>query len=370
MKKIYFFSCFLFLLMFLVACSNGDSSKSNGSQQQDEQEKVNENSKTDSSTSTSNEEYVLKLAHGFPTGAFHHTFMEWFAEDVHNRSDGRLTIDIFPSGQLMPPDQEVPAILQGQIDMSHSSSPVLAGFDPIWNVYELPFIFDYDPKDPGVFLENRIKFNNTENGGQKIAELMEEEGLKVISLGFTDMFGSVFTTSVDNLVTGPESAEGLKLRTPGGMIGPETAKAIGASSTTIAGSEVVTALQQNVVDGLLTTPLYAYDAKLPIKSFSVVPLFNSVTPVIMSLEKFESLPKELQDVLVKSGTALEQYAKEKVNKRALEVYSSMEEEGVEVYYPSEEEIQAWNEATQPARELFKKEVEGGSELLETLESIK
>ena len=65
----------------------------------------------------------------------------------------------------MPPDQEMPALLQGQIDMSHTRSPVLAGYDPVWNVYELPFIFDYDPNDTSVFIENRIKFNQSENGG-------------------------------------------------------------------------------------------------------------------------------------------------------------------------------------------------------------
>lgn len=325
---------------------------------------------TGSNSSNSTEKFVLKLAHGFPTTAYHHTHMEWFAEEVKKRSNGQLTIQLFPSGQLMPPDQEAPAMLQGQIDMSHSSSPVLAGFDPVWNVYELPFIFKYDPKDPTVFLENRIKFNNSENGGQKIAKLMEDKGLKVLAFSFVDMFGSVFTTDTENMVSGPDSAKGLRLRTPGGMIGPETVKAIGASSMTIAGAEVITALQQKVVDGLLTTPIYAHDAKLPVKSFSVVPVFNSITPVIMSAKKFNSLPENLQKILVETGKDLEEYSKKVVGEKALTVYKNMEAEGIKIYYPSEKEMTEWEEATKPARELFETKVDGGKELLEELSSIK
>ncbi|MBM4763667.1 TRAP transporter substrate-binding protein [Bacillus sp. B15-48] len=360
MKRVKLFLSIVFIL-FLAACGNSNQSS--------EPSSTEEKNDTDSQETANDESYVLKMSHGFPTGAFHHTFMEWFADEVETKSDGRLKIEIYPTGQLMPPDQEVPAMLQGQIDMSHSSSPVLAGFDPIWNFYELPFLFESDSDDPSVYLEEKIKFNQAENGGQQIVRLMEEKGLKVISLNFVDMFGSVFTTSTDNMITTPESANGLKLRTPGGLIGPETVKAIGASGMTIAGSEVITALQQGVVDGLLTTPLYAHDAQLPIKSFSAVPVFNSVTPVVMSLSKFDSLPEDLQEVLLQAGRDLEIYAKEQVGEKAKTVFSNLENQGVEIFYPTEDEMAQWEEATQPAKELFMNEVEGGKELLETLSSL-
>ena len=353
MKKLKIALCIL-LVLFLAACGNSASSNQN-------------DEGSDSTGSSDQEKYVLKMAHGYPTTSFMHTFMEWFNDEVQKRSDGRLSIDIYPSAQLMPVDQEMPAILQGQIDMSHSSSPVLTSFDPIWNFYELPFIFDYDPKNPSVFLENRMAFNKSEEGGQKIASTMEEKGLKILSFGFVDMFGSVYTTDTNNLVTGPESAKGLKLRTPGGMIGPETAKAIGASGVTIAGAEVITALQQKTVDGLLTTPIYASQAKLPIKSFSVVPLFNSVTPLLMSVRKFESLPADLQEILLQTGEDLETHAMELVLREAKTAYKSLEAQGVEIYYPTEAEIAEWEEATKPARESFVKQINGGAELLEALE---
>lgn len=351
MKMIKITFCVI-LMFFLAAC--GKSVETN----------------TQVNSQSGEEKYVLKLAHGFTTANFMHTFMEWYNEEIQKRSNGRLSIEIFPSGQLMPVDQEMPAILQGQIDMSHATSPVMASFDPIWNFYEMPFIFDFDPKDPGVFLENRMKFNQSETGGQKIAKKMEERGLKVLAFGFVDMFGSVYTTDADNLVTGPDSAKGLKLRTPGGMIGPETAKAIGASSVTIAGAEVVTALQQGTVDGLLTTPIYANDAQLPVESFSMVPMLNSVTPLIISKSKFDSLPEDLQQILVETGKDLEEHAFQMVLEKAKTAYETLENKGVKIYYPTDEEKAEWEKATQPAREAFVNQVEGGQELLDALKNVK
>jgi TRAP-type C4-dicarboxylate transport system substrate-binding protein len=357
MKKYSVVLCLLMVIFIVAACGNTSQST---------KETTNTNSESPSSDSK-NEKYVLKLAHGYPTEAFHHTHMEWFAEEVKKRSDGRLSIEIFPSAQLMPVDQEAPSILQGVIDMSHSSSPTLASFDPIWNVYELPFIFDYDPKDPAIYLENREKFNHSENGGQKIAKKMEDRGLKVLAYAYTGTFGALFTNDAKKEITNPESAKGLKIRTPGGIITPETVKSLGASSMTISGAEIIPALQQNVVDGLLTSALFASDAKLPVKTFTVAPVFNPLTPVIISLKKFESLPKDLQDVLVETGIDLEAHVKEVVTKGEIEAYQKLENEmGVKFYYPTKEEIKEWQEATKPALELFEKQVDGGKELLEEL----
>ncbi|MRG84870.1 TRAP transporter substrate-binding protein [Salinibacillus xinjiangensis] len=362
MKK-YWFILFV-LIVFLGACNSESKTTENS---------IENGQTTETSEQTNSEEeeeYVLKLAHGYPTEAFHHTHMEWFAEEVKKRSDGRLTIDIFPNAQLMPADQEVPAILQGQIDMSHSTSPQLTSFDPIWNVYELPFIFDYDPEDPSYYLDLRDEFNDSENGGQKIAQKMEEKGIKILAYAYTGTFGSVFTNEKDKLITDPASAEDLNIRSPGGIITPETIKGMGANSVTLAGTEVVTGLQQNLVDGLLTSAQYAADAKLPIKTFTVAPLFNPLTPVVISLEKFESLPSDLQDVLVETGQDLEKYVNEVVTEGELAAFEKLENEmNVEFYYPTDQEIEEWREVTKPSLEKFKNEVEGGAELLEELENF-
>lgn len=348
MKKFHIF-LLVFMMICVTACSDSTSTSS---------------AEPSSNTSASSEaEYVLKLSHGYPNTHYMHTFMEWFDEKIQERSDGRLALEIYPNAQLVSIDQQMAAMLQGQIEMSHIASPVLAGFDPRWNFFELPFLFDYDPDDPTVYLQNRNKFLEDERGGGEFKRFMEEKGVKVLSLGYVDLFGSIFTT--EKVVTDIKSAEGLRIRTPGGIISPETMSSVGINGITMAGTEVITGLQQGVVDGLLTTPIYAHDVRLPIKTYSVLPLFGSVTSVAISLEKFESLPPDLQNILLETGAELEQHIHETIAQAGEEVYAKLEEDmGVEIYYPTEEEIAEWKEATQAAWELFANEVEGGKELLE------
>lgn len=355
MMKKYKLLMFLLLAVLLSAC--GNSASSGG-----------ESNQANSETNASQEKYVLKMAHGYSTESYMHTFMEWFNEEVQKSSDGRLSIDIYPSAQLMPPDQEVPALLQGQIDMVHSTSPVLSSFDPIWNFFDLPFLFNDDPNDPLVYLENKEKFLRSEDGGGMISKKMEERGVKILAFAYVDYHGILFNNGKQ--VTDVNSAKGLKLRSPGGIITPETIKSFGASSMTIAGAEAITAIQQGVVDGMISNPIYAYDAKLSLDYATFAQLTNTVTPVLIAKNQFESLPKDLQDILLETGKKLEQHAKETISENIIEDVKKLESElGMTIYYPTDSEIDNMKKATKSSWELFEKEVEGGKELLDAVSKM-
>lgn len=347
------------MVMFVTACSSSSSSSSSSSNSNSGSEKE----------SSSDKKYTLKLSHGFSNTHFMHTLMEWYAAEVDKRSEGKLKIEIFPNAQLVPHDQEAPALVQGQVDMVHGSSSVLNSFDPIWNFYALPFLFNYDKDDPSVYFDHKQKFNNHKEGGQKIAKIMEDKGIKVLAIGSIDIFGSIFTK--DKPVTDLASFKGLRTRSPGGINPPATIAALGSSSVTISGTEAITALQQGVVDATMTVPMYAYDGKLPVGYYHVSPLFDSANPVLISLKKFESLPKDLQDILVEVGKDYENYHKEALSDSLVETLPKMEKEmGVKIYYPTKAEIAEMKKATQPVWDAFKKSVDGGEEMLEVLESIK
>jgi TRAP-type C4-dicarboxylate transport system substrate-binding protein len=353
--KILFVS---FFLLFITACSSSNTTK----------QAENNNNNSNSSQAT-DEKYVLKLSHAFSTTTLMHTLMEWFSEEVEKRSDGRLSIDIYPNAQLVTSEQEGPALIQGQIDMAHSGANVLNSLDPMWNFYSLPFLFDYDKDDPTVYFDQKQKFNNHEKGGQLIAKRMEEKGIKVLSIGSFDIFGSMFTR--EKAITDLESFNGLKVRTTGGFIMPATIEALGSNSITIVGTEAITALQQGVVDATMTVPMYAYDAQLPVSTYHVAPLFDSAQPVAISMKTYESLPKDLQDILIETGKDYDEYHKGVIVEKLKETLPKLEnEKGVKFYYPTKEELAEMKEATQVVWDQFAKEIKGGKELLEVLESIK
>src|SRR5699024_1899180 len=174
-----------------------------------------------------------------------------------------------------------------------------------------------------------------------------------------------------NLVTDTASVKGLKIRVPGGPVAAETLKNLGGSGTSIPGPELPTALQQKVVDGMVIVPLYVYDNKLPIKTQSLYPLISYVMPIMISMEKFESLPEDLQEILVETGKDLEVYADELVREEGADVFEKLEEEqGVKTYYPSDNEIAEWKEATKDIYDNFSEEEPRAVELIEEAERIK
>lgn len=353
--KRYGLSILIFVItLFMAACSSTSSS--------------NEESGKNTAENSSEENYKFTMAHGYPTNHIHHKSAEWFNEQLQERSGGRLSIEIYPNAQLVPPSQEVSAMLQGQVDMVHSLSMSLSSSYPIWNIFELPFIHNYDKDDPSVYLKTRSEFILSENGGQKVAEAMEKEGVKVLGMGYSDYFGGLFTK--DKLVTSLENSNGLKIRSGGGIITPETIKALGSSSITISASESVTALQQGLVDAMLTTPKHVYDTNLPVKYFTVMPLFNTVSPMLISKQKFDALPKDLQDILIEVGREYTKFAEETVMAAMSNTLTNLENErGIEIYYPTEEELKEFKEATQSSWVLYEKEVEGGTELIKALKAL-
>lgn len=346
------------LLVVLAACGGGDK-------------KEKEDVTGDSQKGSDDEEYVLRLVHSHPQASMHHQYVEWFDEEIQKRSNGRLKIEAFSDGQLMPSDQEIPAMLQGQVDMVHSSSAIAGSFDPIWYFFDLPFLFNYDPNDTDVYLDNKKAFMDSENGGRKIANMMEEKGVKVLSMSSTDMYGTIWTGDEKNTITDPASAKGLKIRVPGGPIASETLKMVGASGTSIPGPELPTALQQGVVDGMVIVPIYVYDNKLPIKTQSLYPLISYVMPVMISMDKFNSLPEDLQQILVETGRDLEEFADKLVREKGADIFEKLEADlGITTYYPTAEEIAEWEEATKGMYESYEKGESRAKELIEEAERIK
>lgn len=354
-KKSILFILMATFLLLLAACGENDEASSGDS--------ATENDKN--AEENSGEEYILKLAHSYPQVALHHKYVEWLNDEVKERSDGRLSIDIYPDAQLMGEDQEISAMVQGQVDMIHSDSGVFGSFDPIWQFFDLPFIFDYDPNDINVFMDAKQEFIESENGGRKIQKMMEGKGIKVLSLSSTDLYGTIWTGSSDTMITDLNSMEGMKIRTTGGSVTANTMSAAGASGVSISGPELTTALQQGTVDGMSTSPLYVYDNKLPVETQTVYPVTSYVMPVLISIESFEALPEDLQAILVEAGRDLEEYADEVVRELGADVNEKLkEEQSIETYYPTEQEIEALKKATEVVYDEYVEEVPEAKELIE------
>jgi len=194
----------------------------------------------------SSEHKVLKLAHGLDPSHPVHKGMEFMAERLAEKSDGKLTIDIYPSGQLGSEQQSVELLQIGSLAITKVSAAVMESFTRKFKVLGLPYVF--------ASKEHANKVFDGEIGREL---LLGTEEFWIRGLSFYDAgFRSFYT--IDKPINSPEDLEGLKIRVMKSQTAMEMVKALGGSPTPISWGELYTALQSGVVDGAENNPPSLY----------------------------------------------------------------------------------------------------------------
>jgi tripartite ATP-independent transporter DctP family solute receptor len=83
----------------------------------------------------------LRLAHGLPQAHPVHRAMANLADLVKQRSRGGLTIEIFADGLLGEEPMLLEQVRAGTLDMTKASASVLDGVNPLYRVFDIPFLF-------------------------------------------------------------------------------------------------------------------------------------------------------------------------------------------------------------------------------------
>lgn len=242
---------------------------------------------------------TMKLAHSYPTVSQHHRNVEFFKAEIEKRSGGRLLVDIFPASQLMPITQEISGILSGQIHAAYSITNFAATVDPLWEVFEMPFLLDVTADDQS----HLQRFIRSDRGGGALKASIEAKGLKVLSIGLTDVTG-VITNNIRPIAK-VEDFAGLKIRTAGEKRLGDSIRRLGASPIAMPWAELSAALVTGTVDGAMAAVVLAHDTRLPVKYLSIINLRYVMTPLLVSKRFFDGLPPDLQKALLEAGRAEE-----------------------------------------------------------------
>lgn len=97
---------------------------------------------SNSAEATAENPMVLTLAHGLSETHTVHNAMTQFADEVKEKTDGRIIINIFPNGQLGSETENLEQLQAGVIAMTKVSAPGLATYNEAYNTFGLPYIFN------------------------------------------------------------------------------------------------------------------------------------------------------------------------------------------------------------------------------------
>ena len=120
-----------------------------------------------SAEATAENPMVLTLAHGLSESHTVHIAMTEFAEEVEERTNGRIKVRILPNGQLGSENENMEQLMAGVISMTKVSAPGLATYNESYHTFGLPYIFDDTENFYHIMDSKEMKdfFLSSENDG-------------------------------------------------------------------------------------------------------------------------------------------------------------------------------------------------------------
>ena len=190
------------------------------------------------------DKHKFKMATSWGGGPLMEIGAKAFAENVKRMSNGRIQIEVFPSGTLGPGLKVSETVKNGVADMGHT-----------WIGY------DWGKDKTAVLFGGYAGSSDTEKmlhwlyraGGAELQREFRDQKFGLISMPLFVRTSEVFLHSRKPVKT-LKDLQGLKLRTAGAWL--EISKGMGASPVTMPGGEVYTALERGTIDATEWGTLY------------------------------------------------------------------------------------------------------------------
>ena len=275
----------------------------------------------------------LTYANFPPAPTFPCIQMEKWKKEVEKRTEGKVAVQTFPGGTLLGAKNMLDGVIAGQADIGCLCMAYQPGRFLITNAISLP-----------------LGLPNTEVASLTLWDLYKKykpkafDKVKVLA---------VFTCAPSNImskvpVRSLKDLKGLALRAPGSN--KPIFKAWGANQVGMPMSQTPEALQKGVVKGLFSSLEVLMDFKFA-EITKYVTVTNTVVfpfAVVMNMDKWNSLPKDVQQVM--EGLSTQQAAwtgvyLDKHVKKALRW--AKKKEGVEVIQLSKKEKAKWDKLLEP-----------------------
>lgn len=297
---------------------------------------------SEESTSESNNVQVYKLGYGGSVTNERHLTAQKFAQWVNEESEGKIQIDLYPTEMLGTDSEMVEMCSMGNLDMTINAAGVIAQYEPKIAVFELPFLFpNYESVDR--VLDSEL--------GMNILDSLPSKGLRCLAYwenGFRQITNSKLA------ITTPEDLKGLKIRTPENKMTLDIFKALGASPSPLAFSELYLALSQGSFDGQENPIANIYASK-----FDECQEYLSITnhkyeslPFIVSEKVWNNMPADTQVIIAEGAKKFAQVHRDSVRANVSQQIASLEEKGMKVNYPN---LEPFKEATASVYLKYSKE---------------
>ena len=280
---------------------------------------------------------------------------EKFAEIVEEKTGGEYKIEIYPNGTLGGESDMLDSMSMDMLDMGIITAGPFVNFSEMMGVLDMPFLFANN--------EEAYKILDGEIGKELLATLEDAnlKGLAYAERGFRNITNSV------RPVASAADVEGLKLRVMENEVYTATFTALGVNAVPMAWAEALTAMQQGTIEGeenpinvIFSYGLWDYNQK-----YVTLDRHSYSTAIItMSLEKFNSLDEETQQIFLDAAQEAAEYERAWVADQEADQLQAIKDNGVEVV--EDPDIESFREAVQSVYDAYPQYADYISRIQETL----
>jgi len=237
---------------------------------------------------------TLRLAHLNPESPFdsHSGAMAAvFKSLVETGTNGSITVQLFPNGQLGKDDEVIQQVRDGLVQSVISSSGGVSAHYNMVGVFDMPFAF------PDIGAVHQVMNLESEFGQKFAADLSAKTGLKV--MGLLDSGGFFAISNSKRPILTADDLQGMRLRTMTLPTHEATVKSLGGQPTPLPWAEVYTALQTGVADGQMNPiPIIAFAKFDEVQKYLSI-TNHVITPYIWTMNQgfYDSLSAEERQVV-------------------------------------------------------------------------
>lgn len=281
------------------------------------------------------------LSDAFPWGQA----ADKWAELVKERSEGRMTLKVYPNAQLVSGDQtrEFSAMRSGLIDMAVGSTINWSTQVPEVNLFSLPFLM---PDNAAVDAVTQGE------AGKMVFAAIEKRGVMPLAWGEN---GFREISNSRGVLNEPEDLKGLKVRVVGSPLFLDTFNALGANPTQMSWTDALPALTTGAVDGQ-ENPLAVFDVaradRAGQKHLTLWHYMNDPLIFGVSNRVWSTLSADDQALLKQAAIDAGAWEIEKSRFELDATLAAIRERGVEVTELTPEQHESFVQATQKVYEKW------------------
>ncbi len=260
-----------------------------------------------SQPTASGKTYTIKAITFAPRNLFSASAIFTMVDKVKELSNGQLTIQYLGGPEVTPALQQPEAVRKGVVQMALVPVAYYDGMVPLGNIMELSEMSPDQERANGAF--------------DYINSLHQKAGLYFVGRATYTATPNYHTIVLSKLIDKPQQLAGLKIGAGSSLLVPFLKK-VGAAPIIVPVTDAYTNMERKVMDGYSVPITNHADIQIYEVAKYIIdhPFYEASGGMIMNLDSWNELPKNLQDVMTQASKFaiakyMDEFAKQQVAAR-------------------------------------------------------